>query len=64
MTLIQLLNQELTSEMKRQTTLTWLLYLVHVRAAGGQWQEARGAKMLLEEMNNEVRTINYKELLS
>lgn len=54
MTICQLLNQMLPAATRQQSMLTSIFYLVHVRYRGGNWQEVRKAKHLLEDITGDV----------
>ncbi len=56
MTLCELLNQELSVELKRSSSLTWALYYLIDRATGGTWVSKKELKHLLEDITNSTRT--------
>lgn len=56
MTLCELLNQELSTELKRSSSLTWALYYLIDRTTGGTWVSKKELKHLLEDITNSTRT--------
>ena len=56
MTLCELLNQELSTELKRSSSLTWALYYLIDRATGGTWVSKKELKHLLEDITNSTKT--------
>lgn len=56
MTLCELLNQELPPQLKRSSSLTWVLFYLIDRATGGTWVSKKPIKRLLEDITNSTRT--------
>jgi len=56
MTLCELLNQELPPEIKKDTSLTWVLFYLVGYATHWRWQDRKGCKWLLEDITDSTKT--------